>query len=84
MIINSPNDDEVQYTAEKVTSSTILVMERSVSHKEFPILTHEKLKEQGPSTILQQLKDQMGTTNQYVQIAGQHHLIKYSGNSSCK
>lgn len=30
MLINSPTDEEVQYTAEKVTKDTTIVMERSV------------------------------------------------------
>jgi hypothetical protein len=39
MIINSPNDEEVQYTAAQVTKDTTIVMESSVAQKEFPVLT---------------------------------------------
>jgi hypothetical protein len=71
MIINSPNDDEVQYTAERITNDTIVVLERSVNQKEFPVMTQQRLREQGPNTFIQQVKDQMGTANQYVTVNGQ-------------
>lgn len=73
MIINSPNDEEVQYTADKVTSNTIVVMESSVSQKEFPVLTQQRLKDASNTALYQ-----------YVPVQSTSTLIKYPGNSSCK
>ena len=73
MIINSPTDEEVQYSVEKITKDTIIVAERSVNQKEFPILSQQKLKE--TSSAAQYT---------YVNVGGTNNLVKYSGNSSCK
>lgn len=73
MIINSPTDEEVQYSVEKITKETIIVAERSVNQKEFPILSQQRLKE--TSSVGQYT---------YVNVGGTNTLVKYSGNSSCK
>ena len=43
--INSPYDDEVSYSGERLTKSTKIVMEKLNSSKEFPKLTSARIKD---------------------------------------
>lgn len=39
MIINSPNDEEVTYSNERITKETTIIQERPLLSREFPVLT---------------------------------------------
>lgn len=70
MIINSPNDEEVSYSSDRITKETILIQERPLIQRDFPVLTQQRLKESAKNVL-----------NQQINVKDKAYQVKYPGSS---